>query len=200
MKPWLWAGFWVFLSLPLAGAAPLTEIQSMLARPEVLCGRFEQSKQLIGLKKLVKSSGRFCVAAAKGVLWRTLKPFPTTVRLTRDEIVQLQGERVSLRLDAKREPALRLINSVLVGLLAGDLSRLETLFEIDGALQPNGWRVVLKPREAGLANVFGSISLDGGAYIRSLAIEEAAGDRTSIVFSGIETGPGAMDGDEARLF
>ena len=36
------------------------------------------------------SNGRFCVVADKGVLWRTVRPFPNTVRLTRDEIVHLK--------------------------------------------------------------------------------------------------------------
>jgi hypothetical protein len=83
--------------LPLLGAAPVAEIQSMLAKPRVLCGRFNQSKRLVGLKKPLSSSGRFCVVADKGVLWRTLQPFPNTLRLTRDEIVQMQGGRVAMR-------------------------------------------------------------------------------------------------------
>src|SRR5688500_831229 len=99
--------------LPLLGAAPVSKIQSMLAKPKVLCGRFDQKKQLVGLKNAVSSSGRFCVVADKGVLWRTLQPFPNTLRVTRDEIVQLRGDQVALRLDAKQEPTVRLINTVL---------------------------------------------------------------------------------------
>ena len=79
------------------------------------------------------SNGRFCVVADKGVLWRTLQPFPNTLRLTRDEIVQMRGDRVALRLDAKQEPTVRMINNVLFALLAGDFGPLEKLFEIDGS-------------------------------------------------------------------
>ena len=49
-------------------AAPIREIQPMLAKPTVLCGRFDQSKQLTGLKKPLASNGRFCVVAGKGVV------------------------------------------------------------------------------------------------------------------------------------
>ena len=45
------------------GAAPVAKIQAVLAKPQVLCGRFDQSKQLAGMKKHLLSSGRFCVAA-----------------------------------------------------------------------------------------------------------------------------------------
>ncbi len=79
----------------------------MLAKPKVLCGRFDQNKQLVGLKKPVTSNGRFCVVADKGVLWRTLQPFPNTLRLTRDEIVQIRGERVACGSTPSKEPTVR---------------------------------------------------------------------------------------------
>ena len=147
MKFWLVVCSAVFIAMPLWAGAPIAEIQSMLAKPKVLCGHFEQSKQLIGLKKPMVSNGRFCVVVDRGVLWRTLQPFPNTVRLTRDEIVHLQGDRVAMRLDAKQEPAVRMINGVLFALLAGDLGEIEKLFAVDGTIHDNSWRVTLKPHE-----------------------------------------------------
>jgi hypothetical protein len=188
-------------SILLSGAAPVAEIQSMIARPKVLCGRFEQTKQLVGLKKPVTSNGRFCVVAEKGVLWRTLHPFPATVRLTRDEIVEMRGGRVAARLDGKREPAVAMVNGVLFAALAGELDKLEKLFEIDGAIRGgNRWTAALKAREPSLAKAIGAITLEGGAYVESVEIAEAGGDRTRIVFSAIQTGDGAMSADEAALF
>jgi hypothetical protein len=190
----------VSVGLARAGAAQVEEIQALLARPKILCGRFDQTKQLAGLKKPLLSNGRFCVVADKGVLWRSLQPFANTVRLTRDEIVQMQGERVTMRLNAKQEPTVRLMNSVLFSLLAGDLGQLEKLFAIEGDVHKDSWRVTLKAREPGLAKAIGAISLDGGAYVTHIAIDEANGDRTRIVFSAIQTGDGAMSNDEAALF
>jgi hypothetical protein len=154
----------------------------------------------MGLKKPLTSSGRFCVVADKGVLWRSLQPFPSTLRLTRDEIVQRRGDRVALRLDAKQEPMVRLINSVLFALLAGDLGQLEKLFDIDGSIQNNAWSVTLKAREPALAKAVGTIALEGGVYVKSIVMSETSGDRTRIVFSAVETGDGAMSVDEAALF
>lgn len=181
------------------GAAPIAKIQSMLAKPEQLCGRFDQTKQLAGMKKPLASHGRFCVVAGKGVLWRTLKPFPNTLRLTRDEIVHFQGERVAMRLDARQEPTVRMINSVLFSLLAGDLAQLETLFEVEGSADTS-WKVSLKARAPALAKAIGTIALDGGAYVKNIHISEASGDRTDIVFSDIKTGAGAVTPEEAALF
>ena len=187
-------------SLPLLGAAPLATIESMLLKPAVLCGRFEQRKQLVGLKNAVNSSGRFCVVAEKGVLWRTLQPFPNTLRLTRDEIVQIRGDQVALRLEARKEPTVRLINTVLFALLAGDIGQLEKLFDIDGSVRNNSWSITLKALEPGLAKAIGSIALQGGVHVRSITIHEPSGDRTSIDLVAIETGDSAMNVDEAKLF
>jgi outer membrane lipoprotein-sorting protein len=199
MKRILAAVWLAALCASAQAAAPIAKIQSMLAKPEQLCGRFDQTKQLAGMKKPLASNGRFCVVAGKGVLWRTLKPFPNTLRLTRDEIVHFQGERVAMRLEAKQEPTVRMINSVLFSLLAGDLAQLETLFEVEGSADI-AWRVSLKARAPALAKAIGAISLDGGAYVKNIHISEASGDRTVIVFSEIKTGPGAVTPEEAALF
>jgi hypothetical protein len=200
MKRRTLAGCLSLIAWPLLGAAPVADIQAILAKPKVLCGRFDQTKQLAGLKNPLRSSGRFCVVADKGVLWRSLQPFANTLRLTRDEIVQWQGERVTLRLNAQQEPTLRLINSILFAVLAGDLGQLEKHFEVDGVVRDGVWSVNLKARDAGVAKVIGAIVLDGGAYVKNVAIDEANGDRTRIVFSAIQTGAQAMTGDEAALF
>jgi hypothetical protein len=182
------------------GAAQVEEIHALLAKPKIFCGRFDQTKILAGLKQPLLANGRFCVVADRGVLWRNLQPFPNTVRLTRDEIIQMQGERVTMRLNAKHEPTVRLMNSVLFSLLSGDLRQLEKFFAVEGKINQGKWSVTLKAREPGLAKAIDAISLDGGAYVTNVAIDEASGDRTRIVFSAIQTGENAMSKDEAALF
>ena len=166
----------------------------------MMCGRFDQSKQLQGLKKPLTSNGRFCVVAGKGVLWRTLQPFPNTLKLSRDEIVHFQGERVAMRLDAKQEPTVRMINSVLFSLLSGDLSQLDKLFAVDAKVDAKAWKVKLKAHEAALAKAIGEISLEGGSFVKNIQISEANGDHTFITFSDIKTGEAAMTQEEAALF
>lgn len=185
---------------PALAAAPVAQIQAMLAKPDQLCGRFDQTKTLAGMKRPLASQGRFCVVQGKGVLWRTLTPFPNTLRLTRDEIVHFHGERVAMRLAAAQEPTVRMINSVLFSLLAGDLAQLDTLFEVDGSVAGGTWKVALKARAPALAKAIGAIALEGGAYVRNIAIVEQGGDRTEIVFSDIKTGAGAITPEEKALF
>ena len=183
-------------------AAPpaVASIQEMLLKPTTLCGRFDQSKQLNGMKKPLASNGRFCLVAGKGVLWRTLQPFPSALRLTRDEIVNFQGDRVASRIDAKQEPTVRMINRVLFSMLAGDLTQLDSLFDIDATADSKHWHVALKAKEPALAKAIGAIELDGDKYVKNIVINDASGDRTAIVFSAMQTGDAAMLPEEAALF
>lgn len=200
MKFWFVTCGAILVATPLWAGGPLAEIQSILVKPKVLCGRFDQSKQLTGVKKPLVSNGRFCVVADRGVLWRTLHPLPITVRLTRDEIVYLREDRVVRRLDAKQEPAVRMIGDLLAALLAGDLGQIEELFEFDGTIDDHSWKVTLKALEPNLAKAISNVALEGGAYVKDITISEAGGDRTRIVFSEIQTGDAAMRADEAALF
>jgi len=190
----------VLAGLVALGAAPVGKIRAVLSTAKTFCGNFEQQKQLVGLKRPVTSHGRFCVLADKGVLWRTLQPFPNLLKLTRDEIVQMQNGRILQRLDAKQEPTVRTVNAVLFALLAGDFSQLEKFFDSEGTIHDNEWRVTLKARDPGLAKVIGSIALEGGAYVKRVQLQEANGDGTQIVFTAIQTGESAMSADEAALF
>jgi len=200
MKRNLLAVCLILMAWPFLGAAPVAQIQAILAKPRVMCGRFDQTKRLVGLKNPLRSNGRFCVVADKGVLWRSLQPFANTVRLTRDEIVQWHGERLAMRLNAKQEPTVRLINTLLFSMLAGDLGQLEKYFDVEGVAGDGAWSVKLKARDAGVAKVIGAIALDGGVYVKNIAIDEAKGDRTRIVFSAIQTGEQAITSEEAALF
>jgi hypothetical protein len=114
--------------------------------------------------------------------------------------VHFQGERVAMRLEAKQEPTVRMINSVLFSLLSGDLGQLDTLFEVDGTADASSWKVALRARQPALAKAIGAISLDGGSYVKNIRIDEQSGDKTTIVFSEIKTGAGAMSDEEAALF
>ncbi len=190
----------LFAARPMQDDSALRQVQALLARPTVMCGRFEQAKVLVGLRRPVKSSGRFCVVVDKGVLWTTVLPFPETLRLTSDEIIESHGDQVTSRLSARKEPTVGIINDLLFSLLRGDLSRLTSSFAIASTVEQRNWTAKLVPKEGGLKQVIGGIELRGGEFVRQITIREASGDQTDIAFSGIVTGPSALQPEEARQF
>ena len=184
--------------------AALTRIQATVARPDTMCGDFDQQKSLVGLKRPVQSSGRFCVLKERGVLWNTLKPFTSTLRLSRAEIVESQGARVTSRLTASDEPTVAVISDLLFSVLGGDFGRLRSSFSIEASieasLEASTWRAKLTPRDAGMKRVIGTIELGGGEFVRQLIITEASGDRTIIAFTGFAAGLAALRPEELRAF
>ena len=178
----------------------LRRIQALLAKPAVMCGRFEQAKTLVGLRRPVRSSGRFCVVLDKGVLWTTVRPFPATLRLSKDELVESHGAQVTKRLSVHEEPTVGIINDLLFSLFRGDLERLTASFAITSTVDQREWSAKLVPKDAGMKHVIGGIELNGGAFVRQITIREASGDATEISFSGVATGAAALLPDESRQF
>ncbi len=185
---------------PAVDDGALLRIQSLVARPDALCGEFDQQKSLVGLKRPVQSSGRFCVLKDRGVLWSTQKPFASTLQLSRAEIVESQGSRVTSRLTAGDEPSVAVISDLLFSVLAGDFGRLRSNFSIDASIDGAAWRARMTPRDDGMKRVIGAIELGGGEFVRQIIITEASGDRTVIAFTGFAAGMSALRADELRAF
>jgi len=191
---------WMLVFSHVQADTALEKIQNTIAKPEILCGQFNQKKVLVGLKSALNSNGRFCVHTSKGIVWQTLKPFPNTVRLTKNEIVQWQGDKVTMRMDAKHEPTIQMINNVLFSLVAGDFSQLEKIFQADSRIKAGKWHVSLKAHDPGLRKAIEYISLDGDAYVRNISIHEANGDKTHIVFSGIQVDDATKNLSETSFY
>jgi outer membrane lipoprotein-sorting protein len=201
-------GFALLFGLLLAGSATahgadpaMDAITAGMARPEVLRGEFSQEKRIGGFKNALRSQGRFLVARKRGVVWTTLKPFPSEVVVTADRIFSRQrdGSR-QVQLDARQQPALRSVNAVMFALMSGDVQALRSQFEIEATREAQGWRLGLTPKSAALARAFRSLSLRGDRYVREVEIVEANGDRTRIQFSGMSETPAVLAGDEASRF
>ncbi|WP_417067218.1 LolA family protein [Niveibacterium terrae] len=176
--------FLLICALLMNGAAYagsiVDQVQATLTQPAVVSGRFEQKRELAGFPKPVASSGRFLVARERGVLWTTERPFASSVRLTRGEILQKAGDTVTMRMSASKEPAVRAINGVMFSLLSGDIARLEQNFTVTGKAGEGRWTLSLAPREAGLAQVIKRIELSGQKFVETVDMLDANGDRTHI--------------------
>lgn len=192
----------LLLALPAQADDFVTEVRARLGTPEVIRGQFEQKKFISALGRPLISSGDFIIARERGVLWRTQKPFAQTLRFSRQEIVQMQGGELRLRLTAEREPAVRAINQVLFALFAGDLGVLEKSFTISGKLdhapgKPDQWRAILHPSSNSLAQLFQEIRIDGTSHVQRVEILETNGDRADIRFDRVQK-QSSLGAEEAR--
>ncbi len=186
---------------PLSAADLAAAVRERLQQPAVLRGEFEQSKQVPGFAKPLLSRGDFLVSRERGVLWRTKTPFASQLRLTRDEILATQGNgAVAFRLDAAKEPSVRVINSLMFSLLNGDISGLGDYFRIEGQVDGRRWQLQLQPRQAALAKLFKAIELSGESHVNQIRLDEANGDLTQLRFSAQRSEPARLSADEAARF
>jgi hypothetical protein len=169
----------------LAAPGLAQAVRERLQQPEWLRGDFTQTKTVPGFAKPLVSRGDFVLARGRGVLWRTLKPFASELRLTRDEIRATQGGQTSMRLDAAREPAVRVINTLMFSLLNGDVSGLAELFELSGSTRGAGWQLSLAPRPGALRQVLQRVELEGDAFVRRIQLFEANGDQSLIQLANL---------------
>lgn len=199
----------VLLSLLVAVpalAAPATAdvdlVKQRVAKVGVLHGEFTQEKQVAGFKNPLRSQGRFVLAQDHGVIWTTLKPFPSEVVVTRDRILSRQRDGSSrVELDGRQQPAMRSVNAIMFALMSGDAQALSAQFTVKvEALTGNGWKMQLTPRSAMLGKVFTALTLSGDRYVRQVQITEANQDVTRIQFAGMSETPAQLSADEGRKF
>lgn len=204
-----WILSFAALTLLLATSAPtvhaaneLSVIQQRVAQVDVLRGGFEQEKRIAGFKNPLRSQGTFVVARGKGVVWTTLKPFPSEVVITGDRILSRQRDgSTRVEVDGREQPALRSVNAMMFALVSGDVAALSARFDTRVETKPgNAWTLALTPKSATLAKAFSRIVLTGDRYVREVDIEEANGDHTHLRFIDLSQTPAQLSADEARRF
>ncbi len=71
---------------------PADAVLARLHQPAVLRGQFVQSRQIEGFKRPVESSGDFVVARNRGLVWHTVKPFESTLSVSRERLRITNGK------------------------------------------------------------------------------------------------------------
>jgi len=187
---------------PAIAATDVEAVKQRVAKVDVLRGEFTQEKQVAGFKNPLRSQGRFVLAQDHGVIWTTLKPFPSEVVVTRDRILSRQSDGSSrVELDGRQQPAMRSVNAIMFALMSGDAQALSAQFTVKVEVLPgNAWKMQLTPRSAMLGKVFAQLTLSGDRYVREVQINEANQDVTRIHFTGMSDTPATLSTDEGRRF
>jgi hypothetical protein len=171
---------------PAADVAGLEAIKKHLAPFDGLKGGFEQSKKIRVIKKPLKSEGDFLLFKGKGVIWRTLKPMTSTLRISRDDIAELKGGKAAILVSMKDQPALGIIGKVLFAVFSADVDELKRHFDFTKVVPPDAaghWSAALRPRDAMVRKGVESIELEGGRFVEAITLGEANGDVSMIRFS-----------------
>jgi hypothetical protein len=177
-----------------------------LAKNPVIKGQFEQTKTINRLKRTLVSQGNFTIAPDLGMIWDTLSPFPSTMAVGKDYLVQSTPSGGKSKMDAKgNETFLRLaetISAIFTGNSRLLLNNFENYFSESG----NSWTVGLIPGEKTIRSFAERIVMGGeysangkSAVIQSITLYEQNGDIIRYSLSN-HYYPGAISADDQTLF
>ncbi|WP_051710783.1 LolA family protein [Andreprevotia chitinilytica] len=175
----------------------LDRVAKQVTDSRVVRGDFAQTRELVGVKKPLKSTGHFVVDKQRGVVWQTIKPFASKLKISRQAIVQKSGDQVLMQLSADKEPAVKTVGTVLFALFAGDFATLERYFNVTGDASVKGWQLQLAPKDAALAKLIRGLKLDGSKAIDQIELDAASGDVTRITFSQVSNGDALLPAEIA---
>jgi hypothetical protein len=181
-----------------------------LAKNPVIKGVFEQTKTIGRLNRSLVSKGDFIIAAELGMVWDTLTPFPSTMAVGRDYILQSTPSGAKTKLDARgNETFLRLadtISAIFTGNSRLLLENFTVYFtELDGS-----WTIGLIPGEKSIKTFAARIVMSGesgrtgggrtqNTVIRVITLYEQNGDTITYKLSN-HSYPGTLTARERSLF
>ncbi|MDV6317783.1 outer membrane lipoprotein carrier protein LolA [Chromohalobacter sp. HP20-39] len=166
------------VGLPLAAHAfDRQALQERLEQTPALQGHFTQTRWLADVDTTLESQGHFAYVRDEKVVWQLETPVEDTLVLTPADATEATPPNDARR--AGREQ----IAALLLQLLGGDWSALESRFTQTLEGDADDWRIRLTPRDPALAERIGEIRLSGGRYIEHLEMRLAGGDRLRVDFS-----------------
>ena len=151
-------------------------ICASLSEHSIVRGNFEQEKILSRLNRSLKSSGNFIIAGDLGMVWETLKPFPSALSLGKDYIIQSRAGGQKTVLSAQGNETFVRLADVISAVFSGNAQRLLDNFQVYYSGSPGAWELGLLPLDKAIASCADRITMTGDAVIKSIIINEQNGD------------------------
>ena len=176
---------------------------SRLAEHSVVRGNFEQEKTLSKLDRSLKSSGNFIIAAGLGMVWDTVKPFPSTLTLGKDYLIQSRpgGQKTVLSAQGNETflSMAEVISAVFSGNSQGLLDNFKIYYSGSGSHADTAWELGLSPQNNAIGSFAEKIIMKGGDAIRSITLYEQSGDTVRYILSN-HSYPAELNVNEKAFF
>lgn len=194
-----------FISSGLYGAS-IEQICNQLAAHPVTKGDFVQVKTITTAKgaRELKSNGTF-IFGIDGIMWNTLKPFPSKMVVTKNRIIQTDAKGNENIIDGTDNPTFASVASTISAVFSNDLTLLKQNFDVSFTDKGNGaWEMKLVPKDTTITSVMGSLVV-GGRYtstvssLDSIVMYETSDNKITYKFTN-QTYPKELSTDEKNLF
>lgn len=197
----------VLISALLFGAAASAEtfesVCSNLAKHPNMTGNFTQVKTIAAVNRQMKSSGTF-IFSLDGIMWKTEKPFPSTMVVGMTSVIQTLANGKQNVIDASSNQVFTSISTTLSAMFSGDAETLKSNFNVDFSANGGTWKAVLSPKDESVLKILKSISISGtcsasAADLDCIVMLEANGDSIRYDFTDKKY-PKELTADEKAYF
>lgn len=180
--------------------------KSLASHPNTT-GSFTQTKTLQTNGRKLTSTGKF-IFCPLGILWQTEKPFPSSLILTEDAMIQIAANGKKSVMSGKDNQIFANISGTLSSVFSGNAEDLKKNFTCKFEGDSKGaWKLYLTPKDSTIAAVMKSLVLAGtfeedsaaGALLTTLEMTEMS-DNTILYEFANQKYPKELSADEKQNF
>ena len=154
-----------------------------MTRHEVVTGDFKQTKSIKKLNRDFVSTGTFRISKTSGIVWKTQKPFPSELTVSDAGISERNVNGQVRVISSNDNPVFVQFSKTIQAVFSGNLSELETNFNIFCEKTSNGYMVGLVPREKAVQKVIANIVMDVSENLEKVVITDGEGSPVVYEFS-----------------
>ena len=174
-----------------------------LAKHPNMTGNFSQVKTISAVNRSMKSSGTF-IFSLDGIMWKTEKPFPSTMVVGMTSVKQTLANGKETVIDASSNQIFTSISTTLSAMFSGNAEVLQNNFDVNFSSSGSDWKAVLSPKDSMVKKILTSLTIGGTAtenssYLNSIVMAEATGDTITYSFTN-QKYPKELTTDEKSYF
>ena len=203
MKKFILAVVSAFFLIVSVNAETFESVCKNLSEHPNMTGNFSQIKTISAVNRSMKSSGTF-IFSLDGIMWKTEKPFPSTMVVGMTSVKQTLANGKETVIDASSNQIFTSISTTLSAMFSGNSDVLQNNFDVDFSFSGSDWIAVLSPKDNMVKKILTSLSISGkatatSADLNSIVMKESSGDTITYNFSN-QKYPKELNADEKSYF
>lgn len=203
MKKILLAVISVLFLIGAVNAETFDSVCANLSKHPNMTGDFSQVKTITAVNRNMKSFGTF-IFSLDGIMWKTEKPFPSTMVVGMTSVVQTLANGKQTVIDASSNQIFTSISTTLSAMFSGNSEILKNNFNVTFSELGSTWKALLTPKDESVAKILTSLEISGNcsssfADLNSIVMSEASGDKISYSFTN-QKYPKELSADEKAYF
>lgn len=192
----IFIAFIFLFSFSCLWADQLEDVYKRISAHPVTKGEFTQEQYIKMADRSLISRGNFVMAADKGVIFEIAEPFPSSMVVTEDKLVQTLSGNVVAVMDGKENAMFKNIAKIIHSVFSNDVQVLKDNFQVSVTGGPKDV-VELVPKDPLLSMLFLKITLAVGDSIDSVSVIETGGNWVNYNFNN-KSFPEKLTSDEEQ--